>query len=214
MTSGPSTQDRPRPIFGNRRGPLIPTLIVVGALVAGFLFFAGIYADVLWFDQLGYLDVFVKQNVTQAAIFVVAAVIMGATVYASLRVAYGARPIYAPDTDVQDNLSRYQETIEPVRKLAMIGIPVLLGVFAGTAASSQWQQVLLFFNQVPYGATDPEFGLDYTFYMVTLPFLGFLVGFMISVVLVAGIAGLLTHYLYGGIRLEEKGIFTSTAARV
>uniref|UniRef100_UPI00047A01CE UPF0182 family protein n=1 Tax=Arthrobacter sp. H14 TaxID=1312959 RepID=UPI00047A01CE len=99
-------------------------------------------------------------------------------------------------------------------KLAMIGIPVLLGVFAGTAASSQWQQVLLFFNQVPYGATDPEFGLDYTFYMVTLPFLGFLVGFMISVVLVAGIAGLLTHYLYGGIRLEEKGIFTSTAARV
>lgn len=214
MTSGPSTQDRPRPIFGNRRGPLIPTLIVVGALVVGFLFFAGIYADVLWFDQLGYLDVFVKQNVTQAAIFVVAAVIMGATVYASLRIAYGARPIYAPDTEIQDNLSRYQETIEPVRKLAMIGIPVLLGVFAGTAASSQWQQVLLFFNQVPYGATDPEFGLDYTFYMITLPFLGFLVGFMISVVLVAGIAGLLTHYLYGGIRLEEKGIFTSTAARV
>nr|WP_245580209.1 UPF0182 family protein [Arthrobacter castelli] len=187
---------------------------MVGVLVVGFIFFSGIYADILWFDQLGYLDVFVTQNVTQAAIFIVAALIMGATVYASLRIAYGARPIYAPDTDVQDNLSRYQETIEPVRRLAMIGIPALLGLFAGTAASSQWQQVLLFFNQVPYGETDPEFGLDYTFYMISLPFLGFLTGFLISVVLVAGIAGILTHYLYGGIRLEERGIFTSTAARV
>lgn len=214
MTTGSSTQDRPRPIFGGRRGPLVPTLIIVGALVAGFIFFSGIYADILWFDQLGYLDVFVKQNVTQAAIFIVAALIMGATVYASLRIAYGARPIYAPDADGQDNLSRYQETIEPVRRLAMIGIPALLGLFAGTAASSQWQQVLLFFNQVPYGESDPEFGLDYTFYMFSLPFLGFLIGFLISVVLVAGIAGILTHYLYGGIRLEEKGIFTSTAARI
>lgn len=214
MTSGESAQDRPSPTFSRRRGPLIPTLIVVGALVAAFVFFAGVYADVLWYNQLGYLEVFIKQNVAQAVIFLVAAIIMAGATYISLRLAYGSRPIYARDADVQDNLSRYQETIEPFRRIAMIAIPALLGVFAGTAAASQWEEVLLFFNQVPYGVTDPEFGLDYSFYMITLPFLGFLIGFLISVVLVAGIAGLLTQYLYGGIRLEEKGIFISTAARV
>jgi len=47
---------------------------------------------------------------------------------------------------------------------------------------------------------------------MTLPFLGFITGFLISVVVIAGIAGILTHYLYGSIRLMERGIFTSRAA--
>ena len=49
---------------------------------------------------------------------------------------------------------------------------------------------------------------------MTLPFLGFVTGFLISVAVVAGIAGILTHYLYGSIRLMERGIFTSRAAQI
>ena len=49
---------------------------------------------------------------------------------------------------------------------------------------------------------------------MTLPFLGFVTGFLISVAVVAGIAGILTHYLYGSIRIMERGIFTSRAAQI
>ena len=49
---------------------------------------------------------------------------------------------------------------------------------------------------------------------LTLPFLGFVTGFLISVAIVAGIAGILTHYLYGSIRIMERGIFTSRAAQI
>ena len=49
---------------------------------------------------------------------------------------------------------------------------------------------------------------------MTLPFLGFVTGFLISVTVFAGIAGILTHYLYGSIRIMERGIFTSRAAQI
>jgi uncharacterized membrane protein (UPF0182 family) len=193
---------------------LVPTLIVVAVLVVGFVFFSQIYADILWYNQLGYLEVMLKETGTKIAIFLIAFLIMGLAVYFSLRLAYRSRPVYAPDSSLQDNLNRYQQQLEPVRRLLMIGIPVVLAGFAGTAAASAWQTVLLFFNQQPFGQTDPQFGLDFSFYMNTLPFLGFINGFLISVVLIAGIAGLLTHYLYGGIRLEDKGFFASTAAKI
>nr|WP_204536330.1 UPF0182 family protein [Arthrobacter tumbae] len=192
---------------------MVPTLIVLGLLVVGFVYFSQVYADVLWYNQLGFLEVFVTENLSRIGLFVAAFLLMGASVYFSLRIAYRSRPIYAPDSSVQDNLNRYQAQLEPIRRLLMIGIPVVLGAFAGTAASSQWERMLLFFNSEPFGETDPEFGLDIGFYVFTLPFLSFLLGFLVSVIVISAIAGVLTHYLYGGIRLEEKGLFTSKAAR-
>nr|WP_225217304.1 UPF0182 family protein [Arthrobacter pullicola] len=193
---------------------MIATLIVVAVLVIGFVYFSQVYADVLWYNQLGFLEVFVKENLTRIGLFAAAFLIMGVCVFFSIRAAYSSRPIYAPDSSMQDNLNRYQAQLEPVRKLLMIGIPVVVGGFAGTAAMSMWEQTLLFFNRHDFGQTDPEFNMDYSFYLNTLPFVGFIVGFLISVVVISGIAGLLTHYLYGGIRLEEKGIFVSRPARI
>ncbi|MUK02748.1 UPF0182 family protein [Vibrio cholerae] len=219
MTSGP---DRPfgsrpstaRPAANRRRSPLIPTIIVVAVIVIAFVYLSQVYADVLWYNQLGFLEVFVTENLSRIALFLVAFLVMASAVFLSLRIAFRSRPIYAPDSAIQDNLNRYQAQLEPIRRLLMLGIPVVLGAFAGTAASSQWQQVLLFLNQEQFGQTDPEFGLDYAFYMFTLPFLSFVTGFLISVVIISAIATILTHYLYGGIRLEEKGLFTTKAARV
>ena len=216
MTSGPNGPfSQPgSTATKRRRSPLIATLIVVAVLVIGFVYFSQVYADVLWYNQLGFLEVFVKENLTRLGLFAAAFLVMAACVFFSIRAAYSSRPIYAPDSSMQDNLNRYQAQLEPVRKLLMIGIPVVVGGFAGTAAMAMWEQTLLFFNRHDFGQTDPEFNMDYSFYLNTLPFVGFVVGFLISVVVISGIAGLLTHYLYGGIRLEEKGIFVSRPARI
>lgn len=209
MTSGQSTSTPRR-----RRGALLPTLIILVLAIIAFVFFANVYTEVLWFNQLGFGGIFWQQNISKAIIFVAAFLVMSIAVYFSIRIAYRARPVYAPDSQVQDNLNHYQAQLEPVRKVVMIGVPIVFGVFAGAAALGQWQKVLLFLFQVPFGQTDPQFGMDISFYTNTLPFFGFLSGFLIAVVLISGIAALLTHYLYGAIRLQERGIFTSRAARV
>ncbi|MEO8219444.1 MAG: UPF0182 family protein [Specibacter sp.] len=205
----PSNSIRPK-----RRSALLPTIIVVAALVVGVVLFSGVYTNLLWFSQIGYSEVFWTEHIAKLLIFFTAFLIMALAVYFSIRVAYRARPIYAPDSAREDNLNRYQMQLEPIRRVVMIGIPVVFGLFAGTAAMAQWEKVMLFFYQVPFGTTDPEFGMDISFYTNTLPFLGFTVGMLISATVIAFIAGLLTHYLYGAIRLTERGFFTSRAAQI
>ncbi|PTT70123.1 UPF0182 family membrane protein, partial [Arthrobacter sp. HMWF013] len=193
---------------------MTPTLVVVALVVVGFIFFANVWTDVLWYRQLGYFEVFVTENLARIGIFLAGFAVMFLAVFFAIRVAYHARPVYAPDSEIRDNLNRYQAQLEPVRRVVMVGLPILFGLFAGSAAASQWQKVLLFFNQEPFGQKDPEFDLDISFYLMSLPFFGFVTGFLISVVVIAGIAGILTHYLYGSIRLMERGVFTSRAAQI
>ncbi|WP_394939054.1 UPF0182 family protein [Psychromicrobium sp. YIM B11713] len=209
MTSGQSTTAPQR-----RRGALLPTLIILVLAVIAFVFFANVYTEILWFNQLGFQDVFWKTNISKGLIFLAAFALMFVAVFISIRIAYRSRPVYAPDNEAQSNLNRYQQQLEPVRKVMMIGVPLVFALFAGVAALGQWQKVLLFFYQQPFGQTDPQFGLDIAFYTNTLPFLGFLSGLLISAVLISGIVALLTHYLYGAIRIQERGIFASRAAQV
>ena len=213
MTSRPSPSPS-RPVRPKRRSALLPTIIVVAALVIAVLIFSGIYTDLLWFSQIGFSDVFWTERIAKLLIFLAAFLVMAAGVYFSIRAAYKARPVYAPDSAHEDNLNRYQVQLEPIRRVVMLGVPIVFGLFAGTAAMAQWEKVMLFLYRVPFGSTDPEFGLDISFYTNTLPFLGFLVGMLISATVIAFIAGILTHYLYGAIRLTERGIFTSRAAQI
>lgn len=183
--------------------------------VVGFIFFANVWTDVLWYQQLGFFEVYIRENLARIITFLIGFAMMFAAVFFAIRIAYRSRPVYAPDAEARDNLNRYQAQLEPVRRVVMIGLPILFGLFAGSAAASQWQKALLFFNQEPFGQTDPLFNMDISFYLMTLPFLGFVTGgFLISIAVVAGIAGILTHYLYGSIRLMERGIFTSRAAQI
>ncbi|GAA1810150.1 UPF0182 family membrane protein [Nesterenkonia flava] len=189
-----------------RPSALLITIVIIAAILVAFVALAGFYADVMWYNQLGYSEVFWTERLTRAGIFAAAFLVMGLLVWLSLFIAFRTRPRSVED-QLNDSVARYQKTLTSMRRLLMFGLPVLMGVFAGTAAQANWEGVLLFFNQEPFGETDPEFGLDFAFYVFTLPFLGFLIGFLISAVLVAGIAGLLCHYLFGSIRMESSGKF-------
>ncbi|WP_147104914.1 UPF0182 family protein [Nesterenkonia populi] len=188
-----------------RPSALILTIIIIVALLAAFVFLAGVYADVMWFSQLGYQEVFWTERIARVAVFAAAFLVMGLMVWLSLFLAFKFRPEGVRQGN--DSVAQYQRSLTSMRRLLMFGLPALMGVFAGTAAQANWDGVLLFFNQEPFGETDPQFGLDYGFYVFTLPFLNFIVGFLISALLVAGIAGILCHYLFGSIRIEQSGKF-------
>lgn len=218
MTSRPAPSPRqpgaPRQGAPQRRGALLPTIVVVVVLAIAFVIFAGLYTDYLWYSQIGYTEVFWRERIAKLVIFLAAFLLMGVAVYFSMRIAYRARPIYAPNSERDDTMNRYQAQLEPVRRVVMIGVPVVFGLFAGTASMAQWEKVMLFLNRVPFNKQDPQFGLDISFYTNTLPFLGFLLGLLIAVTVIGFIVALLTHYLYGAVRLTERGILTAKAAQV
>lgn len=193
------------------RVALTITAVIVAALVVVFFIFSSLYTDVLWFDQLGYLNVLTTQWFATAIMFAVGFVGMALPVWISVEVAFRARPVYAK---LNSQLDRYQQVIEPLRRLAMVGIPVVLGVFAGVSASTRWEVVWQYFNRTSFGTTDPQFGLDASFYIFELPFYVGVVGFASAVVLIAGIATLATTYLYGAIRITGREVRISRSARV
>ena len=212
MTPG-SAAPRPSRASGRRRrGALLPTVIAVVILIAAFVGFTQVYTNVLWYSQLGFLRVFVTRNAVMIGLFVVAALLVAGAMFVSLWLAYRTRPRDA--TNLTDSMRKYQQALDPVRRIVMIAVPAIFGLFAASTAATQWKTVVLFFTQEPFGQTDPQFDLDLGFYMFTLPFLRFVIGFLVTALLLAGVAGLLMHYVYGGIRLHERGIDSTRAARV
>ncbi|TYL50401.1 UPF0182 family protein [Agromyces mariniharenae] len=199
------------PRIPRRRAPILITIGVVALLVIGFFVFVGLYADVLWYDQLGFLNVLTTEWVARIVLFLVGFIAMAVPVWASIQIAYRTRPVYAK---LNSQLDRYQEVFEPLRRLAMYGIPAVLGIFAGVSASSRWELTLMWLNRTPFGTTDPQFGFDVGFYVFELPFYRSIVGFASAVVLLSLLLVIATNYLYGSIRVSGREVVISKSARI
>jgi uncharacterized protein len=187
------------------------TAVAIAVLVILFFVVAGLYTDVLWFKQVGYLSVLTTGWAASVIMFFVGFIAMAVPVFLSIEIAFRARPVYAK---LNAQLDRYQQVVEPLRRLATIGIPVLLGIFAGVSASSKWTVVWQYFNRTSFGVTDPQFHLDVSFYTYELPFFRGVAAFASAIVLISGLASIATTYLYGAIRISGREVRISKSARV
>ncbi|WAC65517.1 UPF0182 family protein [Agrococcus sp. SL85] len=194
-----------------RPSPLLITVAIVGALIGAFVLFSGFYADILWFDQLGFVQILQTRWLSMAAMFAIGFLGMAVPLALAIQIAFRSRPVYA---QLSSQLDRYQELVEPLRKVGMWAVPVALGVFAGIASASQWELAQLWLNRRPFGEVDPQFGLDTGFYVFELPFYQQVVGFALAVLFICGIATLATAYLYGAIRLTGREFRISRSARI
>lgn len=187
------------------------TIGVLVAIVIAFFTFASLYTEVLWFDHLGYLNVLLTQWGATVAMFLIGFVAMAVPVGISIDLAYRFRPVYAR---LSNELDRYRQLIDPLRRLAMLGVPAVLGVFAGLAAANSWPQFLLWQNRTPFGVTDPEFGQDIGFYVFDLPVYLSVVGFASSVIITSLIAAAATGFLYGAISVDGREVRISRVMRI
>jgi uncharacterized membrane protein (UPF0182 family) len=202
------TQQQPR---SRSRATLLITLAVIAVFVIAFFIFAGLYTDWLWFGQVGYRNVLTTQWIAGSVMFLIGFLGMAIPVWIGIEVAFRWRPVYAK---LNSQLDRYQQVIEPLRRLAMYGIPIILGLFAGAAASSRWALALQWINSTPVGKVDPQFGLDVSFYLFSLPFYQAVAAFASAVVLLSAITTLATSYLYGALRFNGREVRISKSARI
>ncbi|HEX5859437.1 MAG TPA: UPF0182 family protein, partial [Microbacterium sp.] len=203
----------PRPATPPNRSRRIISisLVVIAAIVIGFFVFASLFADWLWFEQLGFESVLVTQWVARVTMFLVGFLGMAVPVWLSIQLAYRLRPVYAR---LSSQLDRYQEVVEPLRRLAMWGIPIFFGLFAGFAASSQWETTWLWFNGVATDTTDPQFNLDTGFYLFAMPFYSAVLGFVSAVLLLCLLVTAVVSYLYGSVRVGQRELRISKGARI
>ncbi len=121
--------------------------------------------------------------------------------------------MFRPHSPEQANLERYREVITPLRRVLLIGVSVVFGIFAGISGSGKWRTFLLWDNRSSFGKADPYFHKDIGFYVFSLPWLHFLVDFAMTAVFTALLLAAVVHYLYGGIRLQSAADKVSGAAQ-
>ena len=184
--------------------------VIAGSLVG----LSGVYVDWLWFNSVGFTVVWTTVLTTKIALFIIAGLVTSLIITLNVYLAYRRRPFDVSMAVEADNLERYRATIDPIRKLVLAGIALVLFYFGGTSGVQLWSSWLQFTNSTEFGIKDPQFGLDISFFAFRLPFLQTLIGWAISTLILATLASAAVHYLYGGIRPQLRSDRISVAARV
>ncbi|WP_019875747.1 UPF0182 family protein [Sporichthya polymorpha] len=204
-----------RPFSTGRKRPkaLIPTLVILVMLLFGFGVFTSFMTDLLWFRSIQYTDVFTTRLTTRIGLFLVFGLLMAVLVVANIVIAYRLRPAFRGMSAEQQNLDRYRVSIDPYRVWLVVGVGAVLGILGGTSAAGEWRTWLQWRHGTSFGVKDPQFNKDVSFYVFDYPWWRFILGFFFAIVLVSLLATAVTHYLYGGLRLQTPGEKSTPAAQ-
>lgn len=199
----------------SRRGRI---LIAVGVaalvlLIAGSQLL-GTYVNWLWFGEVGFRGVFTTVLLTRLSQLAVVGVVVGGILALNLVIAYRSRPVFVPVVGPEDPIAPYRTAIVQRLRVVGIGVPVAIGLIAGLSAMGDWQTVQLFLNATPFGTSDPVFGYDIGFFAFQLPFYQLLLSWAFGAVVLSFIGALVTHYIFGGVRLAGRGGQVSGPAKV
>ena len=209
-----SASERARRTPSRRPRALLPTLAVVVALAVLGSVFVEVWTDKMWFSSLGYQSVFTTVLWTRVALFTVFGLLLAGVVVGNVLLAYRSRPILFGDSYSNPTVERYQDTVDPIRHWVLLGLGGVMLLFGGASASGQWKTYLLWRNGVPFGQPDVYFGRDIGFFIFSYPWYRFLVSFGFTVLIITLIATAVTHYLYGGIRLQAPRDKVSSGAQI
>ncbi|MFB4291804.1 UPF0182 family protein [Nonomuraea sp. ATR24] len=194
---------------------LLPVAIALVAIVALFFLFSGIYTDYLWFNAIDFMPVFSGVLLTEIVLFVIGAVLMVGIVGGNMLLAFRTKPMFGPAMfGGASGADRYRMALDPHRKLIFLVGMAMLALFAGSSFAGQWQTWMKFANGETFGKTDPMFKIDVSFFMFDLAFIRMVLNFLFAAVIISIVLAAITHYLYGGFRLQSPGVHASRAARI
>jgi uncharacterized membrane protein (UPF0182 family) len=155
-----------------RRRLLWAAGVVVVLLMVGQTFLSD-WVDLLWFDSLGFGEVFWKTFALKSIVFCV----FTAATFALLFGAFALiRRCHAGDLPKDHAIviggQKVTLSVAPVLRWLSLGVAVVVALFAGFAMLAEWPTLAMFWYAPPApagGVTDPIFGKPLNFYLFDLP---------------------------------------------
>ena len=196
--------------------------IGVGIAVCAILLFVlgrlgGVLVDWAWFSSVGYAGVFWTVFLTKAAVFLTAFVASALVLWvnAALALRYAVPPSIRLAAAADHRLSTIEALpgapaamlapefrLSTWRLIALAAV-LLVSVLIALGEMGQWELILRYLHQVPYGQTDPQFGKDIGFYLFSLPVYVAVKDWLLLVLVVAvAIAGAI-YFVLGAIDLDR-----------
>lgn len=162
--------------MGNVRKVLLVLLVVLFMLFVLFMLLSGFYTDLLWFQSLGLSSVFWTAIKAKVGVFLVFSLLFLLFFLTNLLIARklsGWGGFFLPD-------QRSYITSGMVNVVVVVAA-LVLSLMNGLGAIGQWDTMLRYLNQRPFGVLDPIFSQDVAFYVFTLPVYRFLRGWLMEV---------------------------------
>ena len=190
--------------------------LAIFAVVIALLFFRqaiGLYTDWLWFQEVGYTDIFTKILVSKTLLALCSGVLLALLLYASVKAA--ASPPSRLRNSAEESVIELPplELLDPLFRRLLVPGALLVGFMAAPQALSTWEEFLLFLNPTSFDLRDPQFGLDLGFYIFRLPGLIAAYHWLIFALGLCLVATAAVYLLYRGIEYGPRGLFLSERAR-
>jgi hypothetical protein len=195
---------RPRPVA------FLLALLVALAVVAQAV---PLYTDWLWFQEVGFSQVFLTTLSLRGMLFTVMLVGVVTFLYANL--SFAARRA-APDVlwELEDQLGLPgRVVIEPLLRRFLPAVVIVIALMAAGRATAHWEIVLGYYNATPFGSADPLFGRDLAFFVFALPFWRLLYGWAITLVLGTLVLTFALYVLQQSFVLTPRGPRLAAGAR-
>src|SRR5213593_2714071 len=192
----------------SRRAVLITAVLVILILIPLFIGpIVGFLTDLLWFRSLGLEAVYLRRFTAGFYAFAVFTAVF--FILAIPNLYFALRP-QVPRVVVDAERRRRGALSSTLRYMWLLLVPAF---FFGLAGGDEWDMLLRYVNQVPFGAADPVFGTDIGFYFFTLPVLEFVRGWLLVALIVIAI-GVVTLYFTRGVIGVATGSLASADIRV
>ena len=164
-------------------------IAIVILLMVSISTLIGLYTDYLWFDAIGFSQIFLISLFSKIKLFFIAAVIF--FLFATINIWIS---------------SRFNEKKLIPFKIKLL-IVTALSVLAGLIASSGWFKALQYLNLTQFNIQDPIFMKDVSFYVFSLPFYNLAWTFLIGCVIVTTILVLLDYlqsFIFGAKSVKKE----------
>jgi len=162
--------------------------IIVILVIAAIAKSAGLLTDWLWFQSLGYQNVFLTILLSEGGIRILAGLLAFFFIFINLQ--FVKRPLldaaytYTADNVISiDDEFPYRKYLNPkFLNLVFIIASLLLGLFFAASVKDSWVLLQQFLHPTAFGSTDPIFQKDIGFYVFQLPFWQFIYRILSSVI--------------------------------
>jgi len=190
-----------------------PVQILAGMVLLGLIFSASSllssWVNLLWFDSLGYGEVYWKMLTLQAGIFAGVTLITFVVLWLAFAALFRMHRQGLPGSQaILLSGQTFQISVEPVLRILSPVAAVLVAMLSGVTIAGDWPTLALFWY-APRSASslaDPIFGRPVSFYLFTLPAWNLLNDWLLALALAISVAAAIYFVITGSTRaLRNEG---------
>ena len=190
---------------------IVASLIVLGRV-------SGIVVDWAWFSTIGYVDVFWTIFAAKAVLFIAVFAVSGLLLWANgtlaLRFASQRRLSLPAALDPNVTTARTLPAVQSALfgtasprlpwRLLIAAVALVIALLVALSETGQWDLILRFIYQVPYGQNEPLFDNDIGFYLFSLPVYVALKNWMLLILTLCTLVAGAVYFVHGEIDLDHR----------